>query len=123
METQQTLYFEITSAVDTKASRSIFEQLMNETVDNVLSLMGTVCRQAVYDHLEREYGTSRNEVADHIEEFSEALVQVFGGATALLEIQIMKRLCQKVPQFKYRPEGTLTFPDYVNALSRFIETH
>ena len=122
METQQTLYFETTSAVDVKASRSIFEQLMNETIDNVLSSMGTVCRQAVYDRLEREYGMKRNEVAHHIEEFSEALAQVFGGATALLEIQIMKRLCQKVPEFKYRPEGTLTFPDYVNALSRFIET-
>jgi hypothetical protein len=122
LETQQTLYFETISAVDVKASRSIFEQLMNETLDNVFSSMGTVCRQAIYDRLEREYGIRRNEVVDHIEEFSEALAEIFGGAIALLEIQIMKRLCQKVPQFKYRPEGNLTFPDYVNALSRFIET-
>jgi hypothetical protein len=120
METQQTLSFETTSSVDKKPSRLVFEQLVNETIDNVFSSLGTVCRQAIYDYLEKKYGLKKNDVANHILEFSEALEQTFGGAAALLEIQMMRRLCRKVPQFKHRPEGTLTFPDYVNALSRFI---
>jgi hypothetical protein len=120
METQQTLSFETTSSVDKKPSRLVFEQLVNETIDNVFSSLGTVCRQAIYDYLEKKYGLKKNDVANHIIEFSEALEQTFGGAAALLEIQMMRRLCRKVPQFKHRPEGTLTFPDYVNALSRFI---
>jgi hypothetical protein len=70
--------------------------------------------------LEKKYKLKKNDIADHIMEFSEALEQVYGGAAALLEIQIMKKLCRQVPQFKHWPEGTLTFPDYVNALSRFI---
>jgi hypothetical protein len=120
METQQTLSFETTSSADKKPSRLVFEQLVNETIDNVFSSLGTVCRQAIYDYLEKKYGLKKNDVANHILEFSEALEQTFGGAAALLEIQMMRRLCLKVPQFKHRPEGTLTFPDYVNALSRFI---
>jgi hypothetical protein len=123
METQQTLSFEITSSVDRKSSsRLVFEQLINETIDNVFSSLETVCRQAIYDYLETKYKLKKNDIADHIMEFSEALEQIFGGAAALLEIQMMRRLCRKVPQFKHRPEGALTFPDYANALSHFIET-
>jgi hypothetical protein len=121
METQQILSFETISLVDRKVdkkpSRLAFEQLINETVDNVFSSLGPVCRQGIYGYLEKKYGLKRNDVADHIMEFSEALGQIFGGAAALLEIEMMRRLCQKVPQFKYSSEGTLTFPDYVNALS------
>lgn len=120
METQQTLSFETTSSVDKNSSRLVFEQLINETIDNAFSSLGTVCRQTIYDYLETKYTLKKNDIADHIMEFSEALEQIFGGAAALLEIQMMRRLCRKVPQFKHRLEGTLTFPDYVNALGRFI---
>jgi hypothetical protein len=119
LETQQTLSFETTSSVDKKPSRLVFEQLVNETIDNVFSSLGTACRQAIYDYLEKKYELKKNDVADRIIEFSEALEQIFGHAAALLEIQIMKKLYRKVPQFKHWPEGALTFPDYVNALRRF----
>jgi hypothetical protein len=122
LETQQTLSFETTSSVDKKLSRLVFEQLVNETIDDVFSSLGTVCKQAVYDYLEKEYELKKSDVADHMIEFSEALEEMFGGAAALLEIQMMRRFCRKVPQFRHRPEGTLTFPDYVNALSHFIDT-
>jgi hypothetical protein len=120
LETQQILFFETTSSVDKKPSRLVFEQLVNETIDNVFSSLGTVCRQAIYDYLEKKYELKKSDFANHIIEFSEALEQMFSGASALLEIEMMRRLCRKVPQFKLWPEGTLTFPDYVNALSRFV---
>jgi hypothetical protein len=120
METQQTLSFETTSSVDKKPSRLVFEQLINETIDNVFSSLGIVCRKAIYDCLEKKYGLKKSDLADHAVEFSEALEQIFGHAAALLEIRMIRKLCRKVPQFKHWPEGTLTFPDYVNALSRFI---
>ena len=120
METQQTLSFETISSVDKKSSRLVFEQFVNETIDDVFSSLGTVCRQAFYDCLEKKYKLKKSDLADHTMEFSEALEQMFGDAAALLEIQIMRKLSRKVPQFKHWPEGTLTFPDYVNALSRFV---
>jgi hypothetical protein len=121
LETQQTLSFGTTNSVDRKSSsRLVLEQLVNETIDNVFSSLGTVCRQAISHYLEKKYALKKSDLADHPMEFSEALEQMFGGAAALLEIQMMRKLCQKVPQFKHRPEGTLTFPDYVNALSHFL---
>jgi hypothetical protein len=122
MEIQQTLYFETTSSVGKKPSKLVFEQLVHETIDNVLSQLGTVCRQVIYDYLEKEYALEKNNIADHIMGFSEALKQMFGGAAALLEIQMMRSLHQRVPQFKYRPEETLTFLEYMTALSHFIDT-
>ena len=120
METQQTLSFETTSSVDKSTSRIVFEQLIDETIDNVFSSLGTVCKQAIYDYLEKECKLKKDHIVDHITEFSEAIEQIFGDASTLLEIQIMKKLCQEVPQFKHRSRGTLTFPDYVNALSHFF---
>jgi hypothetical protein len=121
LEIQQTLSFEITSSVGRKnSSKLVFEWLINETIDNVFSSLETVCKQAIYDYLEMKYKLKKNDIADHTMEFSEALEQIFGDAAALLEIQIMKELSRKVPQFKHWSEGSLTFPDYVNALSRFI---
>lgn len=120
METQQTLSFRTTSEVDEKSFKLVFEQLLSETVDNVFSSLGPICKRTIYDYLEKKYKLKKSDFADHIMELSEALEQIFGDAAVLLEIQIMKRLCQKVPQFRYMPEGTLTFPDYLYALSQFF---
>ena len=120
METQQNLYFETTSTIERKSSSLVFEQLLNETISNVFSLLGPVCKQNIYDYLETKYKLKKDDIADHMREFSEALEQTFGNGAALLEIQIMKRLYRKVPEFKHRSEGTLTFPDYVHALSQFF---
>jgi hypothetical protein len=120
MEMQQNLYFETISSVDRKSSGLVFEHLLNETVDDVFSSLGPVCKQTIYDYLETKYKLKKNDIADHIMEFSEALEQTFGNGAALLEIQIMEKLHRKIPQFKHRSEGTLTFPDYVHALSQFF---
>ena len=106
--------------MDKEPSRLVFEELVNEAIDNVLSSLGTGCRETIYDCMEKKYELKKDDAADHISEFSEALEQIFGGAAALLEIEIMRRLCQKVARFRYSPDGTLTFPGYVNALGRFV---
>jgi hypothetical protein len=120
METQQIFSFGKTSLLDKKPSRLVFGQLVNEAIDNVFSSLGTVCRQAIYDCLEKKYELQKNDFANHILEFSETLEQIFGDAATLLEIEMMRRLCQKVPQFRHSPEGMLTFSDYVSALGCFI---
>ncbi len=118
LETQQT--FIETSSIDKKPSRLVFEQLVNGTIDNVLSYLGNTCKEAIYDYIERKYELKRDEIADHISEFSDVLERIFGSAAALLEIEMMRELYQKVSRFKHSPDGTLTFPDYVNALDSFF---
>ena len=122
MEAQQTLSFEITSSIEKSSSRLLFEHLLNEVIDDVFSLFGTSFKQTVYDCMEKKYRLKKSDFAEHLTEFSEAIEQIFGYSAGLVEIQMMKRLYQKVPEFKYWPQETLTFPDYVNALSRFIST-
>ena len=123
METQHTLSFETRSSIEKSSSRLLFEHLLNEVIDDVFSLFSTSFKQTFYDCLERKYELKKSDFADHTLEFSEAIEQIFGHAAGLLEIQMMKKLHQKVPEFKYWPQETLTFPDYVNALSRFICTY
>jgi hypothetical protein len=43
MENQQTFSFETTSSAEKNPVEQMFEQPINETVDNVLSSLGTVC--------------------------------------------------------------------------------
>jgi hypothetical protein len=105
------------------SSRLLFEQLVNEAIIGVFSSLGPSCKQAVYDCMEKKYRLKKSDFAEHLTEFSEALQQMFGHAAGLLEIQIMKGLYRKAPEFKYWAQGALTFPDYVNALSRFISTY
>lgn len=122
METQQIMSFEITGSAEKNAPEQISEHFINETIDNVLSSLGTECKQAIYDHLEKNCNVKTSDIANHPTEFSEALERIFGGATALIEMHIMKRLHQKTPQFKLHPEHELTLPDYMKALKRSIHT-
>ncbi len=110
------------TVVDKDSSSFVFEQVMNEVIEDVFSSLGTGCKQTIYDRLEKEHGLKKGQVADHIVEFSEAIEHMFGCAALLLEIRMMKRLSRRVPQFKYRPKGMVTFADYVKALGLFIET-
>ena len=122
METQHTLSFETTSSIDKSSSRLLFEQLVNEAIDGVFSSLGPSCKQAVYDCMEKKYRLKKSDFVEHLTEFSEAIEQIFGHSSRLLEIRMMERLYQKVPEFKYRLQDTLTFQEYVDALGRFIST-
>lgn len=93
-----------------------FEEVFLEAVDEGLSSLGA-SKRAIYHHLERGFDISRKDIPYKIEEFASALEEIFGPGTRLLEIQIMRRLYEKVrPRFKYFPEGDdLVFTSYVAA--------
>ncbi len=95
--------------------------IVDETIDDVLSSLGTQCKLAIYDFLARRHDLNKNDLANHPIEFAEALERILGNAAALIEIQIMKDLHQKAPQFKYQPRESLAFPEYVSAFSRFLK--
>ncbi len=120
MEPQQIFYQRARSSVDGKLSKLVFEKLMSETIEDVLSSLGTECKEAVYECLENEYALERDVIPDHFAEFSEVLEQIFGDAALLLEIQMMKELHRRVPHFRYKPERGLTLQDYVDALRNFV---
>jgi len=94
----------------------IFEKLLLEAVDEALSSLGASSKEAIYLHLENTFDINKPDIPHKIEEFVNAIEKIFGLGAKFLEIQIMKRLYEKVgPVFKYFPERDLIFTEYVAA--------
>ena len=92
----------------------IFKKLLLEAVDEALSSLGTSSKH-IYFHLEKEFNINKQNIPHKIEEFTNAIEKTFGPGARVLEIQIMKRLYEKVGPFKHFPERNLTFIEYVEA--------
>jgi len=102
---------------NTRMNNQVFEELLLEAVDEGLSLLGVSAKQALYLHLERAFKIGREEIPGEIEEFTEAIEEIFGDGAKLLEIQIMKRLFEKIGHFKYfAGQEDIVFAEYVEAL-------
>ena len=57
-----------------------------------------------------------------IVEFVEALEEIFGSSSLLLEIDIMKTVRKKIPEFKFEAENSdLLFISYLKSLRIFME--
>jgi len=92
-----------------------FRSLLLEAVDEALSSLGDSVKQAIYFHLEETFEINKQEIPDKIEEFTNAIEEIFGLGAKLLEIRIMKSFYEKDGHtFKYFPEkDELLFADYM----------
>jgi hypothetical protein len=104
------------SRKSTRNSRS-FESLLLEAVDEALSSLGDSMKQAIYFHLEEDFGISKKDIPYEIDEFAKVIEKIFGFGAKFLEIQIMKNLYEKTRNhFEYLPEqDNLKFTEYVAA--------
>ena len=95
-----------------------FEKALFEAVDEGLAWLGDAARRTIYYHLENDFNIRRQDIPHKIEGFANAIEKIFGAATALLEIQIMKKLFEKVGvSLTYLPEQEdLVFTEYVEAI-------
>lgn len=94
-----------------------FENLILEAVDESLSSLGDSAKQAIYYHLEKSFRLKREDIPHRIDEFATAMERIFGYGGKLLQIQIMKRLHEKVGRSStlYLKEDGLFFAEYVRA--------
>ncbi len=99
----------------------IFEKLLLEAVDEALSLLGMSSKH-IYFHLEKDFNINKQDIPHKIEEFENAIEEIFGFGAKVLEIQIMKRLYEKVGPFKHFPSRNLTFIEYVEAAGFLCES-
>ncbi|HML03010.1 MAG TPA: hypothetical protein VK487_06515 [Candidatus Bathyarchaeia archaeon] len=99
-----------------------FEKLLRNAIDDVFSSLGDSAKEATYLSLAETFNISKRDIPHKIEEFSYAIEKMFGLGGKLLEIQIMKRLCQKIgPSFEYSPKrDTLVFTEYLEAVKSSI---
>ena len=100
-----------------------FNLIMLEAVDEALSFLGESAKRAFYYHLEEKFKIKRGEIPVKIDDFVEAIEEIFGMGAKIIEMQIMKSLYKRVGRnFKYVPkEKDLLFTAYLKAVkNRFV---
>lgn len=97
-----------------------FRKILLEAVDEGLSLLGDLPKQALYAHLERTISLKKQDLPERIEEFAKAIEEIFGQSAKLLEIKIMKELYKRVGHnLVFFPDtDELVFTEYMEAVSR-----
>ncbi|MCW4045887.1 MAG: hypothetical protein NWE94_10285 [Candidatus Bathyarchaeota archaeon] len=105
----------------TNTRETKFEEIMLETVDEVFSSLGHTCKQAIYAQLKETFKIKKREIPIKLEEFANAIEQIFGPGARFIELKIIEKLHQKTPNFLYIPHiKSLVFADYVTNLRRFF---
>ena len=82
-----------------------------ETIDEALSTLGENAKKTIYFYLQQKFLIAKQDIPYKIEDFSDALQQIFGLGARRLEILIMAKLHQKIKAL-YKWEGQIgLFPN------------
>ena len=73
-----------------------FENILKDSVDKGLSILGESPKQAVYSYLEKECNLPKEKIASNPDLLVPAIERIFGSGAKLLETQILKTLYEKV---------------------------
>jgi hypothetical protein len=94
-----------------------FEKKLLEAIDESFSLLGKNGKQTIYFYLETEYKISKQDIPHRIEDFTEALEDIFGLGAKLLEIKIMKNLFSKMEHLQphFHTQESLEFTKYIES--------
>lgn len=115
---KQEFVYDLDSSTEQLLHNRNFEKLLLDAVDEALGQLGTSAKQTIYLHLEQDFNIRKSCIPFKIEEFTEAVEEIFGTAAALLEIQIMKSLYEKVRCFwiDFPESKSLDFTDYIETI-------
>ena len=96
-----------------------FEKLLLEAIDEGLSSLGETCKQVIYFHLEKKFKLTKQEIPSRIDDFTEAMENIFGVGAKVLEIRIMRNLFKNMgypfPYFRLRTQECLEFTKYIES--------
>jgi hypothetical protein len=108
------------SSIESNLQNKWFNRFLLESVDEGLSLVGKSAKKAVYFDLEKNFDITRDDVPQRIEEFANALEKMFGLSAKMIEIQIMKKLYEKIGNSRYvLTQDDIVFTEYVAALRKY----
>ena len=94
-----------------------FEKKLLDAIDEGFSWLGESEKQTIYFHLETEYKIRKQDIPHRIEDFTEALENVFGLGAKLLEIKIMENLFNKTKHLQphFHTQESLEFTKYIKS--------
>ena len=95
-----------------------FEDILQEAIDEGLSILGESAKQAVYNYLNKTFKMNADDIPYRIEEYILAIENIFGTGAKIIQIQTMKKLYQKVgqPIEMYPEQKSLRFIEYVETM-------
>ena len=95
-----------------------FEDVLLEAIEEGLYCLGEQAKQSFYSYLRNKYALSKPDIPYRIEDFTEALEDIFQDGAVLLEIKIMKILFATVGYGYVHLEKhkSLEFTNYIYAL-------
>ena len=107
----------ITTEQTLKWTDDDFEKELLDAIDEGFSWLGESGKQTIYFHLETEYKISKQDIPHRIEDFTEALEDVFGLGAKLLEIKIMENLFNKIRHLQphFHTQESLEFTKYIES--------
>ena len=97
-----------------------FEQLILESIDEGLSVLGNEPRQALYQYLLTICSLPREEIPNRVADFAAGLRKSLGGASKVIERVILRKLFQKTGT-SFREAIDTEFTEYVADAKRRYE--
>jgi hypothetical protein len=99
-----------------------FDQTIIEALDLTFSKLGVRVKEVFYSTMAIQYKLSKENIPVMLEEFVAALEKIFGSGALILEIDVMKTVSKKIPEFKFEIKSSnLTFISYLKSLKGFLE--
>jgi len=106
-----------------KLTKSKFEDILREAVDEGLFSLGESAKQAIYYYLEKGFNLDKQEIPYRVKDFATAIEKFFGVGANVLEALILKQLYEKVGQnFKLDVSANFNFTECVAAVKQSIES-
>jgi hypothetical protein len=90
-----------------------FDKFLMEAIDEALCSLGEPVKNAVYLHLQNDFGIEKEDIPGKVEEFSNIIHKIFGLGASRLEIKFMKNLNSKI-------EVDVKMPEHEWPLSKWI---
>ena len=68
-----------------------YEEMLNKAVDKTLNrVFGSTATDIIYIHLENNYSIKKNEIAEKLESFSQAMQEYLNSGAAVVEREILE---------------------------------
>jgi hypothetical protein len=76
--------------------RQRFDSYLQEAIDEALSSLGEVVKNATLEHLTNDFGICKDEIPEKIYDFARIIQKMFGLGAGRLEVRILRNLESKI---------------------------
>ena len=99
-----------------------FESEVDKSVEEVLSGLGESNKITIYRYLQSNYGIEKKQIPYKIEQFACAIEEIFGFASRVIQIEILKKLHREHQDFSsVSHEPDLHFVSYLKSFQSYLE--